>query len=70
MPNNFIAYWRIINFHIIGVYSQSTGVEVVREDVAQYIEQRDQLSANPQNIFLSNGASEAVKVSMITFIVC
>ncbi|VDP29514.1 unnamed protein product [Schistosoma mattheei] len=46
---------------IHGVYSQSTGVEVVREDVAQYIEQRDQLSANPQNIFLSNGASEAVK---------
>ncbi|XP_018646383.1 LOW QUALITY PROTEIN: alanine aminotransferase, putative [Schistosoma mansoni] len=45
----------------VGVYSQSTGVEVVREDVAQYIEQRDQLSANPQNIFLSNGASEAVK---------
>ncbi|KAK4474964.1 hypothetical protein MN116_002067 [Schistosoma mekongi] len=45
----------------VGVYSQSTGVEVVREDVAKYIEQRDHLPANPQNIFLSNGASEAVK---------
>ncbi|CAH8567563.1 unnamed protein product [Schistosoma turkestanicum] len=45
----------------VGVYSQPTGVEVVREDVAKYIEQRDQLPANPQNIFLSNGASEAVK---------
>ncbi|CAH8643521.1 unnamed protein product [Heterobilharzia americana] len=45
----------------VGVYSQSTGVEVVREDVANYIEYRDQLPANSQDVFLSTGASEAVK---------
>ncbi|VDQ11889.1 unnamed protein product [Trichobilharzia regenti] len=47
----------------VGVYSQSTGVQIVREDVANYIECRDQLEANPEDIFLSTGASEAVKVS-------
>ncbi|KAA0196862.1 Alanine aminotransferase [Fasciolopsis buskii] len=46
----------------IGVYSQSTGVQVVREDVARYIESRDGLPANPNDIFLSSGASEAVKL--------
>ncbi|KAF6775361.1 hypothetical protein AHF37_05733 [Paragonimus kellicotti] len=45
----------------VGVYSQSTGVQVVREDVARYIERRDNLTSNPMNIFLSSGASEAVK---------
>nr|CAH8872610.1 unnamed protein product [Trichobilharzia regenti] len=45
----------------VGVYSQSTGVQIVREDVANYIECRDQLEANPEDIFLSTGASEAVK---------
>ncbi|KAF8563716.1 hypothetical protein P879_03354 [Paragonimus westermani] len=50
----------------VGVYSQSTGVQVVREDVARYIEKRDNLTSNPMNIFLSSGASEAVKVSNIS----
>ncbi|KAL7058885.1 hypothetical protein AAHC03_013199 [Spirometra sp. Aus1] len=44
-----------------GVYSQSTGVEVVREDIAAYIKQRDGIDATPDDIFLSSGASEAVK---------
>lgn len=38
-------------------------MQVVREDVARYIESRDGLPANPNDIFLSSGASEAVKVS-------
>ncbi|VDN10782.1 unnamed protein product [Dibothriocephalus latus] len=45
----------------VGTYSQSTGVEVVREDVAAYIKQRDGIEAIPDDIFLSSGASEAVK---------
>ncbi|VDK39246.1 unnamed protein product [Taenia asiatica] len=45
----------------VGAYSQSTGVEVVREDIAAYIEQRDGIPASPENIFLATGASEAVK---------
>ncbi|CAI2737968.1 unnamed protein product, partial [Dicrocoelium dendriticum] len=44
-----------------GVYSQSTGVQVVRQDAARYIEKRDGIPANEHDIFLSTGASEAVK---------
>ncbi|CAH8663579.1 unnamed protein product [Heterobilharzia americana] len=52
---------RLLIYLFYRVYSQSTGVEVVREDVANYIEYRDQLPANSQDVFLSTGASEAVK---------
>ncbi|CAH8463974.1 unnamed protein product [Dicrocoelium dendriticum] len=45
----------------VGVYSQSTGVQVVRQDAARYIEKRDGIPANEHDIFLSTGASEAVK---------
>ncbi|KAM7542464.1 hypothetical protein Aperf_G00000016298 [Anoplocephala perfoliata] len=45
----------------VGCYSQSVGVEVAREDIAAYIEQRDGISANSEDIFLASGASEAVK---------
>ncbi|KAH9280476.1 Alanine aminotransferase 2 [Echinococcus granulosus] len=45
----------------VGAYSQSTGVELVREDIAAYIEQRDGIPSSPENIFLATGASEAVK---------
>ncbi|VDL38468.1 unnamed protein product [Hymenolepis diminuta] len=45
----------------VGCYSQSVGVEVVREDIADYIEQRDGIPSNPDDIFLASGASEAVK---------
>ena len=47
---------------LLGSYSQSTGVEVVREDIAAYIEQRDGIPSSPENVFLASGASEAVKV--------
>ncbi|VDL92432.1 unnamed protein product [Schistocephalus solidus] len=45
----------------VGAYSQSTGVEIVREDVAAYIKERDGIEAISDDIFLSSGASEAVK---------
>lgn len=48
--------------HILGSYSISTGVVYIRERIAEYIRRRDGISANPANIFLSNGASEAIKV--------
>lgn len=61
----YAYHWRLITELVplySGAYSQSTGVEVVREDIAAYIEQRDGISASPENIFLATGASEAVKV--------
>ncbi|KAL3320346.1 glycerol-3-phosphate O-acyltransferase 2 [Cichlidogyrus casuarinus] len=51
----------------VGVYSQSTGVESVRVNVSKYISNRDGIPADPKNIFLSTGASEAVK-SMLQLI--
>ncbi|CAL8101214.1 unnamed protein product [Calicophoron daubneyi] len=46
----------------VGVYSHSNGVQVVRDDIARYIEERDNIPSNPNDIFLSTGASEAVKI--------
>ncbi|CAL1544175.1 unnamed protein product [Lymnaea stagnalis] len=45
----------------LGSYSDSAGVPIIREDVAAYITQRDGIQADPMNIFLSGGASEAIR---------
>jgi len=45
-----------------GAYSHSQGVEVVRQEVAQYIQDRDGFPSNPDDIFLTDGASPAVKM--------
>ncbi|XP_051631208.1 LOW QUALITY PROTEIN: alanine aminotransferase 1-like [Manacus candei] len=44
----------------VGSYSASPGVELIREDVARYIERRDGIPARAQDIFLSTGASDAI----------
>ncbi|XP_055288192.1 alanine aminotransferase 1 isoform X2 [Moschus berezovskii] len=47
--------------HSLGAYSISAGVQMIREDVARYIERRDGgIPADPNNIFLSTGASDAI----------
>ena len=46
-----------------GAYSDSAGVRVIREDVARYISERDGFPSDPNNIFLSTGASDGIKVS-------
>lgn len=45
----------------VGAYSDSVGVEVIRKDIARYISERDGITADPDNLFLSTGASEAIK---------
>ena len=45
----------------IGAYSDSVGVEVIREDIAAYISERDGIPCDPNNIFLSTGASDGIK---------
>lgn len=47
--------------HGIGAYSHSKGVELVRNHVAGFIEERDGHPSNPEHIFLTNGASDGVK---------
>ena len=45
-----------------GAYSDSAGVRVIREDVADYISERDGFPCNADDIFLSTGASDGIKV--------
>lgn len=55
--------------HSLGAYSISSGIQPIREDVAQYIERRDGgIPADPNNIFLSTGASDAI-VTMLKLLV-
>nr|XP_060632000.1 alanine aminotransferase 1-like isoform X2 [Anolis sagrei ordinatus] len=45
----------------IGAYSTSSGIHLIRQDVARFIERRDGgISSNPENIFLSTGATNAI----------
>lgn len=48
----------------VGAYSDVIGNGYIRQECATFIEERDQLthgSVNPNNLFLTNGASEAVR---------
>lgn len=49
-------------FDKFGAYSHSKGVQYLREEIARFITRRDGAgAANPENLFLTNGASDAVK---------
>ena len=53
--------------HGLGAYSDSQGFKVVRENVAKYIENRDDgIKANPDNIYLTDGATFGLHVSLQT----
>lgn len=45
----------------VGAYSESTGVEIIRRHVAEYIKERDGFDSDWTNVFLSSGASEAIR---------
>ncbi|KAI9926858.1 glycerol-3-phosphate O-acyltransferase 2 [Aspergillus wentii] len=44
----------------VGAYSHSQGAPIIRDSVAKFIEERDGFPANPQDLFLSGGASSGV----------
>uniref|UniRef100_A0A2Z5RE46 alanine transaminase n=1 Tax=Reticulitermes speratus TaxID=60591 RepID=A0A2Z5RE46_9NEOP len=48
----------------VGSYTDSPGIEIIRRHVAQYIERRDGIGSNWENIILSAGASDAIKSVM------
>ncbi|RAH74461.1 putative alanine aminotransferase [Aspergillus aculeatinus CBS 121060] len=52
----------------VGAYSHSQGAPVIRDSVAKFIEQRDGFPANPQDLYLTAGASSGV--STILNIIC
>ena len=46
----------------VGSYSNSKGIPYIRNKVARFIEERDGHPSNPEHIFLTDGASVAVKM--------
>nr|AIT69938.1 alanine transaminase [Eucheuma denticulatum] len=51
--------------HGVGAYSDSRGLEVVRARVADAIRERDGgIACDPEHVFLTNGASDAVKTML------
>ncbi len=47
--------------HGIGAYSESKGIRVVREAVADFIKRRDGVPTDPELIYLTDGASKGVQ---------
>ena len=47
-----------------GAYSHSKGVKLFRQDVADFIEERDGVPSDPEDIFLTNGASAGIGMIM------
>ncbi|RYG97754.1 aminotransferase class I/II-fold pyridoxal phosphate-dependent enzyme [archaeon] len=45
----------------VGAYTESQGILAVRQDVSQFLQERDGYASDPADIFLTNGASEGVK---------
>ena len=52
----------------VGAYTESQGILSIREEVSQFLERRDGYPSNPNDIFLTNGASEGVRFCMQTLI--
>eukprot|EP00243_Klebsormidium_subtile_P002908 TRINITY_DN15936_c0_g1_i1.p1 TRINITY_DN15936_c0_g1~~TRINITY_DN15936_c0_g1_i1.p1 ORF type:complete len:490 (+),score=103.90 TRINITY_DN15936_c0_g1_i1:140-1609(+) len=48
----------------VGAYSDSRGVPGVRQEVARFIERRDGFPSDPEHIYLTDGASPAVKLAL------
>lgn len=48
----------------LGAYSESRGIRVVRDAVAQFIRDRDGIDADPDSIFLTDGASKGVQSAL------
>lgn len=52
----------------VGAYSASSGIEIIRKHVAQYIEERDGIPCDYENVILSGGASDGIKSVLKLFI--
>ena len=58
------AKWLLNDVHSVGAYSQSQGAAGIRGSVAHFIERRDGYPSDPNQIFLSAGASSGVNTLM------
>jgi aspartate/methionine/tyrosine aminotransferase len=50
--------------HGMGAYSESKGVRFIREAVAAFIEERDGIPADPEAVYLTDGASKGVQTAL------
>lgn len=58
----------LANVQSVGAYSHSQGAPGIRNSVAKFIEERDGFPANPQDLFLTGGASSGV--STLLNVIC
>lgn len=49
-------------FPSFGAYSHSKGLEIFRDDIAEWFERRDGFACDPETIFLTDGASSAIRM--------
>ncbi len=52
----------------IGAYTQSAGIPFIKQAVADFIHKRDEIPTNPENIFLTDGASKGVDLLLQSLI--
>lgn len=50
----------------MGAYSESQGISEVRQEVADFLTERDGYTGDAKNIFLTNGASDGVRLCLQT----
>jgi aspartate/methionine/tyrosine aminotransferase len=50
--------------HGVGAYSESKGVRLVRDAVAEFIHKRDNILVDPEAIYLTDGASKGVQAAL------
>ena len=66
-PDDVLAAARLIareTRHGLGAYTESKGYRFVREGVARFISARDGIPADPEAIFLTDGASKGVQSAL------
>ena len=52
----------------VGAYTESQGIYTVRQEVSAFLEERDGYKSSPDDIFVTNGASEGVRFCMQTIL--
>ena len=66
-PDDVVETARLIareTKHGLGAYTESKGLRFVREAVARFISARDGIAADPDAIFLTDGASKGVQAAL------
>ena len=66
-PDDVVATARLVlrqSGHGLGAYTDSKGMRFVREAVADFIRRRDGIAADPEAIYLTDGASKGVQTAL------